>query len=252
LLTLFIAFPHSGFAQQIEFIEKFVLSADRQSVLNQLSPGSEEFYFFQSLDKQLRGKYAEVDQLLKIWSENLGETPGFQQIRTRQALLTYQQNPQQSLDFLIQQLQLRFDHQRQIPTAEQKLPSQLPETALNIENLVQQALAHHDDTSRIEDAGIGLLLETYERLTPGQQRHLLSRLKNPSMGNLVSWIAADLKRQPNPSSFSDHAIHQQLTLAQMDELARAVPSLRNNHKFVHLFLRKLKPSADKNTLVDWH
>lgn len=242
--------PRFAAAQQIEFVEKFVLAVDRQAALSQLTPGSDEFYFFSALDKQLGEQHADVERLLKSWADNLGETELYQRIKTRDALLRYQENPQQSLDYLIRQLELRFDHQREVPATEQKLPSEFPAEALDIEALLKRELGGKPQTQRIEDAGLELLTERFDSLTPTQQRHLLSRLKHPNLTKLVDWLAADLERQPNPTQFGSMPIHAQLTIEQMDRLARSVTSLRNNATFVQLYLRKLKPSADENTLVD--
>jgi hypothetical protein len=250
LLVVGMVMPITGHSQQIEFVERFVLSADREAELSRLVPGSDEFYFFSALDKQLREKHDDVDKLLKAWAAGVGETERFHQMRTREYLLTYAQNPQKTIDFLIWQLGLRFDHEREIPAAERKLPSGLSESALDIERLMQRALANDSHTQDVEDAGTTALLNRFEKLSQPQQTHLLSRLKNPNHERLVSWIAADLQRQPNPTPFGSHEIHSQLTLTQMDQLAQAVPSLMGNDTYVHLYLRKLKPGADENTLVD--
>jgi hypothetical protein len=51
-LSLFIFAAVSRADNEIGFIEKFALAADRSSVLSQLIPGSEEYYFFHALHFQ--------------------------------------------------------------------------------------------------------------------------------------------------------------------------------------------------------
>jgi hypothetical protein len=41
-------------AQQIQFVEEFVLSADRAKALQTLVPGTEDFFYDHALDQQLR------------------------------------------------------------------------------------------------------------------------------------------------------------------------------------------------------
>ena len=100
-------------AEEIGFIERFALAADREAVLDELIPGTEDFYYFNALHHQNEGRYGEVEQVLEPWVKRHGETARVWEIRNRQALLLYPNQPEKSLAYLRERLGLRFDHQRQ-------------------------------------------------------------------------------------------------------------------------------------------
>ena len=52
----------------IGFIEKFALAADREQVLSQLVPGSEEYYFFHALHFQNTRQAAKLKAVMDQWA----------------------------------------------------------------------------------------------------------------------------------------------------------------------------------------
>src|SRR5687767_1578170 len=85
---------------EIVFLEDFALAKDRAAVLKQLIPGSEEYYYYHCLHYQNTEQYDKVDAMLPAWIQRHGQTARVREIRHRQALLTYDKNPDKSLAYL--------------------------------------------------------------------------------------------------------------------------------------------------------
>ncbi|MEZ6093667.1 MAG: hypothetical protein R3C03_05455 [Pirellulaceae bacterium] len=178
---------------------------------------------------------------------NNGQSPLFNEIKIRQILLTYDQDQDRSLKQIIQHLNLQFNHEREIPPTERNLPSSLDPSRLDVNSLISQALKSHTLTDHITDAGLVDLIGRFEELREQQRSHLLGRWQYPDEPKLVKWIADDMTGRFK-TSFGSMAIHSQLTLKQMDELAGLVPELLGNGTFIELYCRKLRPSDDVNIL----
>src|SRR5262245_28546473 len=112
-------------AGEVGFIEDFSLARDRAKSLQQLIPGTEDFYYYQCLHFLNTEQYEKAANLTKPWLERFGQTPRLTEIQTRHALLTYDRDPQKSLAYLKERLGLRFDHQRTEVGAAPNLPTTL-------------------------------------------------------------------------------------------------------------------------------
>lgn len=231
--------------EPIPFAETYALAEDRRAVLEQLVPGTEEYYYYHCLYYQQTEQFEKVEPLLKTWLERLGETPRLREIQHRQALLTYDRNPAETLDYLKRVLNLRFDHQAERRDAPPDLPTQLPPELLNRDRLTQQALRNQRNLQGFEDAALPRLIE--RPLTAEQRRELLARLTLPDHPRLVELILADLR---DGVGFGAYPIHGQLLQSQLEELARQRPELLGNQQFVTAYLSKLRPPADTVWLVD--
>ena len=110
---------------EVGFIEDFALSSDREQALKQLIPGTEDDFFFRCLHLQSSGRLDDAEKLLPPWIERHGRTARVVEMENRQALLRYTRDPRRSLDFLRDRLGLRFDHEREVPGADPRLPTSL-------------------------------------------------------------------------------------------------------------------------------
>ncbi|MCA9198366.1 MAG: hypothetical protein KDA87_12540 [Planctomycetales bacterium] len=234
----------SSSAKEIPFVEKFALAADRQEILKQLIPGTEEYFYFHCLHYQNQQEYDQVDLLLTQWVKQSGYTSLVKQIQRRQALLTYDRNPEKSLAFLIQELGVRFDHQQQRIQRERRLASSLDANLISRERLAESAFRRYENLQGFQDSAFHWL--AVRELTPVQRRDFLSRLSTPDLENLVDLIVGDLNFKDS-GGFGSLSIHRQLTLLQLDTLVRRLPTLQNQQAFVDTYVSKLIPSDD----VDW-
>lgn len=245
LITGFvIALATSLEANEIGYVEDFALAKDRTEALKRLIPGSEEYYYYNCLHLQNTEKFDQVKELLAAWINRYNYTPLVRQIQTRQALLTYERNPAESLEFVRQQLGIEFNHQRETLGEKPNLPTQLDQNLIGRDYLSQIAKQNHQDLSGFTDAALDWLVAT--ELDPDRRRHLLQRLQRPDYPNLAKLIVDDLNHQFS-QPFGSLAIHQRLLTEQLDECLQLKPDLLNQTNLVNAYLSKLHPSAD----VDW-
>ena len=98
LAGLFLVFSASfsasaAVAGEIGYVEDFALAADRAVPLQQLIPGTEDYYYYHCLHFQNTEQFDKVEQLLQDWIKRHNYTPRVREILNRQALLTYAANP---------------------------------------------------------------------------------------------------------------------------------------------------------------
>ena len=82
-------------AAEIGYLEDFALAKDRTVPLQQLIPGTEDYYYYHCLHFQNTEQFDKVNELLTAWINRYKDTPGIREIQNRQALLTYSQEPGQ-------------------------------------------------------------------------------------------------------------------------------------------------------------
>lgn len=248
-LCIGLLLPSILAAQDLRFFELFAIFTNRQAALNELVPGTDDFFFFRALHAQNENRPDEVRKILDDWirARKGAEPARARELRHRQALLDYQRDPQASLEYLKRELDLTFSHSRRASQQQVDLPSRLDTTLVSGQRFLQAALKGRADLSGISDAGL------YEvallPLTASQRRDLLRRVQRPDVPNLVSLIAQDLATPDSPP-FGQLPIHRHLTLEQLDELLRLHPQLRNEKAFVSAYLARLLPDSETDLEID--
>ena len=236
--------PIEGMAGEIQFVEQFVLASDRSEAIEQLIPGTDDYYFYQSLHLQQTQQFGEVEKLLKQWQQRHGRTQNLLEVQHRQMILTYSQNPKKTLDYLIRELGPNLSHQQEQLESKPKLPSKLDPSKISYAAFKKEAFRRHRDLDGFTQRALDAI--PADDLDSRRRRHLLSRLDRPTHPQLVEMILADLK-QKDSRGFGSLKIHRQLLLSQLDELISRRPQLENETKFVNIYLQKLQPNAD----IDW-
>ena len=231
-------------AAEIGYLEDFALAKDRAVPLQQLIPGTEDYYYYHCLHFQNTEQFDKVNELLIAWINRYKDTPGIREIQNRQALLTYTKSPDKSLEFIRQRLGLQFNHQRERLDEKPNLPTSLDQKLIARQMLLARAFAQHPNLQACEDEALDWLVAT--ELTPDRRRHLLERLQRPDYPQLPKLVVDDLNYQ-NSGGFGPFGIHGQLLLAQLDGCLKLKPDLLNQQNFVNIYLAKLRPNAD----VDW-
>ncbi len=230
-------------ASEIGFVEDFALALDRTVALKQLVPGTEDFYYYHCLHAQQTEQFDKVEPLVTQWMQRLGQTPRVNEILARQALLTYDKNPQKTLEFIRNKLGVQFGHQKEELGVEPNLPTKVEPQWISRATLMQQAL-RHPNTDGFEDAALDWLVG--ENLDPDRRRHLLSRMSRPDYGPLVKLVIDDINHL-NSGGFGQFNIHRLLTKRQLAECLRLKADLIHNHHWVVASLIKLQPGPDE----DW-
>ncbi|MEQ1860487.1 MAG: hypothetical protein ABMA13_11180 [Chthoniobacteraceae bacterium] len=248
LLPLIAAASLLRAENEIGFIERFALAPDRESVLTELVPGTEDYYFFHALHFQNSKQPTKLAAILDQWRKR---NPGSAQrrvIENREALLAYDGDPQRTLTFLRNHFQLHFNHVREQPDAKPNLPTQLDPERIAREVFVRAALSD-DDLGKCSGEALARLVVDKAPLRPAQRRALLSRIERPNVPGLLELIAADLATQES-RGFGEHPIHRLLLPAQLDQLVKLRPQLASEQAFVFARLRHLAPSAEEDVEFD--
>ena len=235
-------------AGEIGFLEDFSLAPDRAVPLQQLIPGTEDYYYFHALHYQTTEQWPKVEETLRAWIDRYNRTPRVIEIENRQALLTYGVKPDQSLKLIRDRLNLQFNHQKELLNPQSNLPSELNPQFIDPAALTAGAFARHPRTVEgFEDASLEWLIAT--ELDPERRRHLLTRLTRPDYVKLAQIVVDDLN-SPNSGGFGQLPIHGRLLLAQLEECLKLKPDLLNQGNFVNAYLTKLHPSDDVNWRQD--
>jgi hypothetical protein len=234
---------------EIGFIEKFALAPDREVVLGQLLPGSEDYYFFHALHYQNTAQAAKLAEILDQWSKRFPNSTRRRIIENRAALLAYDANPPATLKFLRERLNLEFNHEQQVRDKRPDLPTKLDQKLITRAAFQSAVLRSSDNLNNVDEDALRGLVRDKVALKPSQVRDLLKALKRPDVPGLVEVIEADLKTKES-RGFGEFGIHRALLPEQLDDLAKRIPTLRENHKFVHARLRKLAPGADADGEFD--
>jgi len=231
-------------AGEVGFLEDFSLTEDRTVPLKQLIPGTEDYYYYHCIHFQNTKQFGKVGPMLALWIKRHGHTARVEEIRNRQALLTYAKNSKQSLEHIRQKLGLRFDHQRERLNKQLDLPTQLGPERISRATLTKKAFARHSNLRGFEDAALDWL--TTQNLKTDRRRDLLRRMRRPTTEHLVRLVVDDLKYK-HSRGFGSHPVHAQMLQSQLDECLGRLPKLLNETKFVQIYLSKLQPNPD----TDW-
>ncbi|MEA3208202.1 MAG: hypothetical protein QOE70_1259 [Chthoniobacter sp.] len=234
---------------EIGFIEKFALAPDREAVLGELIPGSEDYYFFHALHFQNSGQAAKLKAIMEQWANRFPNSDRRQVIENRAALLGYDASPQATLQFLRDRLHLEFNHEQEVRDRKPDLPTALDQARIARGVFQADALNSGDDLGRFSDAALEALVREKVALRPAQERALLARLKRPDLPGLVELVERDLRNKES-RGFGEFPIHKLLLPEQLDDLATRIPALTGNQTFVFARLRKLLPGADGDADYD--
>ena len=245
LACLMVAPVPTAKAGEIGFVEDFALAKDRAAALKLLIPGTEDHYYYTCLQLQHAGQFDKVPDVLKSWIARYDRTQRVIEIENRQALLTYDKNPQATLQLLIDRLGLHFNHQREVLDQKPSYGVTLDQNLISRKAFTDRALAIHTNSVQGFERTADDYLATLA-LSPQHRRMLLQRLTRPDVPNLVAMVAADLEYNPRPN-FGAYGIHRQMLQAQLDELGKLQPGLMNQVAFVLAYVAKLQPPPD----VDW-
>ncbi|MCP4006989.1 MAG: hypothetical protein GY725_22650, partial [bacterium] len=229
----------------VGFVETFALAEDRAEVLQQLIPGTEEYYFYHALHYQNTGQQDKLRDVLDRWTKRTKSSGLRDLIQRRERLLAYDRDPQGTLVWLRNELGIHFSHQREkAPGQKPDLPTSLDPASVSRKAFIRYATTHQDNLSGFQNSALDWILrDGGVELTSGRRRALLSRLDRPDYEGLVDLILADFRTKES-RQFGEFNIHRALLLAQMDELLEKKPDLRTNTNFIHAYLTKLAPNAD--------
>ena len=247
LITSFHSeFPNMARSQEIGFVEDFALASDREKILQNLIPGTEDYFFYQTLHHQNIGKLSEAKGFLDSWISKLGQSPKAREMRIRNMLLSYPEAPQPTLDFLKSEFGINLDHLAPQRDEAAHLPTKLDSALIEWNIRFMEAVTSGNRLEQIEDFVLGDALALIEYQP--DFRSWIGRVQRPDLPGLVDVIVKELK-QPDSQGFGWANIHRNLTLEQLDQIRKKLPVVIEVDAFVQAYLFRLQPSDDV-TLTD--
>ncbi len=89
-------------AVELDWLERYALSQDRESILRELIPGTEDYFRFHTLHYQTTGRLDAAEAMLDRWSREIGNNSTvINAFRDRQMLLTYTNNPDRTFQYCV-------------------------------------------------------------------------------------------------------------------------------------------------------
>ncbi|NCF93101.1 MAG: hypothetical protein GWQ05_19430, partial [Verrucomicrobiaceae bacterium] len=141
-------------AKEIGFVERFALAENRADVLEELIPGTEDYYYFHALHYQNTGEKTKFNGILGQWRKRFEKSSRRGVLENRQALIGYEDNPQATLDYLKKALGLHFNHQRERKQTDPSLATTLDPALISMDAIVKQALRDDRKLGEVGSAGI--------------------------------------------------------------------------------------------------
>src|SRR5262245_43924067 len=181
LASVLVLTPTITRAADVAYVEDFALAKDRTTALKQLIPGTDDYYYYHCLHYLNTKQFDKAETLAKTWAGRSGVSPPptYTEIQLRHALLTYDKNPKQTLDFLRSHLGLHFDHQKETVDAAVLLPTSLDQNLISRATLRDSSLHGWSNLDNFEDASFDWLVG--QKLDWDKRRVLLQRLQRPDI-----------------------------------------------------------------------
>ena len=226
----------------VGFEESYALAKDRASVVANLIPGTEDWYYYHCRERLDVRDFATVRQVLPTWIKRHGRSARVIEIENRDALLSFGDNQERTFQFLRNRLGAQFNHERIVPGQRSDLPTRLDPALVSPTTLTQRALnQHRNSVDGFTDRALATLANN--DLDDRQLHSLLSRLQQPDVPNLPALIVRDLAIRES-RGFGSLAIHNQLRREQLDQCLELRRELLQDSKFVDAYLTRLQPDAD--------
>ena len=220
----------------VGFEETFALAPDRAKAVALLVPGTDEHFYYHCRERLAARDFTTVRALLPAWEQRHGRNARVVEIEAREALLSFDRDPERSFRFVTERLGLQWSHQPKIPGAQSPLPTRLDPAKVDAVALRTHALRTHENSLDLfTDAALPGLAAV--ALTDGQLVALLTRLRRPDLDGLSALVVRELGR-PDSGGFGAFEVHRQLRLEQLEECARLRPALLQQPTFVEAWLTR--------------
>lgn len=232
----------------VGFEESYALAKDRASIVANLIPGTEDWYYYHCRERLDARDFKTVNNVLPTWIKRHGRTARVIEIENREALLSFGNNQERTYQFLRQKLGVQFNHERVVPGARSDLPTRLDPTLVSPATLTQRALNNHRNTvNGFHDRALAKLASS--NLDDRQLHSLLQRLDRPDVPNLPALITRNLSHRES-RGFGTLPTHNMLRREQLDQCAEMRPELTQDNRFVQAYLTRLQPDADTAWVED--
>lgn len=240
--------PTNVMAEPIGLMERFALAEDREAILAELIPGSDDYFFYHCLHYQNTSQLDRAEAILKQWSaSHKGNLTALMHSMTdRQRLLTYDRSPKQTVDYLVNRLGIQLYHAPPAKKGTRRYASKLADNFIDLQQLVKDSLR---DNVRLSPIGMQIAADWYLSGNANQAQislhDFLKRVDGPYLKGLDQLVITELQSRPaRDQRFGDLSAHQFLSLSELSNVGRAVPSITDDNAYVYARLRMLRPDSD--------
>ncbi len=243
-----IAVLSNAQAVELDWLERYALSNNRESILRELIPGTEDYYRFHTLHYQTIGQLDLAQAMLDRWERDASAShnPYLVAFRDRQMLIAFSKQPDRTFEYLKARLNIELHHAPPPSSQDRRFPDTIDQTNFNYESLIKQAIRDNATLSQqaLQYVGDKVLASPEKKYEGVNARWVLDRLTNFAYPNLSALVNVDLQGlAPHLRSFGELEAHRQLTLAQLHQLRKDVPEVANSEALIHEILTRMKPPA---------
>ena len=241
LILLFVCLRPlpADLTKELAFMETFAWG-DRESALKELVPDTEDYYYYHCLHYQLTNDRAAFHKTLDAWVNfnNRNWNARMYEMRRRQQLIEFDQNPNETWKFIRNDAGLNFNHRPRNEQRTPNYPSSVDPDRYTLEAFLQQAQQRDGLLNDLTDRGLVIALS--EDPNPDHRRAFLGQLQRPDIPGLVDLILADLDYKDS-RGFGQHRIHSLLTREQLEALGQRKPDLLRSQAYVTERLARIQP-----------
>ena len=110
-------------AGEIGYNERFALSDARKTALAELIAGTEDYYYYTALSLELEGKLDQAKKMIDEGIKKYNHSSNLRELENRYALKIYSEKPEWSRKYIIDKLNIYFNHRQKKLNPEIHLPS---------------------------------------------------------------------------------------------------------------------------------
>lgn len=124
------------------YLEEYALAKDREALLDQMTPGSQPYYFFHTLHYQTTGQIEKARAFLSEWGskDDFAEYDDYRTMLIRQALLEYKNKPEESMEVFREYLQIKSLREKYPPETTRYVSPALNPSSLDVHELLQKEI----------------------------------------------------------------------------------------------------------------
>lgn len=238
---------YSAFAEfQSPLDEQWVLTKDKTTFLKNLTPGTDDYFFYHALHQQHLGLSEDFRRTMQGWQalypKSVIPGPRAAQLRNRQTLLDYEAGIAGADHKLRSIFGIKQPTVNTKPGKTTKLPSTLDASAISSDAFIKH-LGLNTDRDIIQSSTQKRLLRlagSDKKWSKQNRDILLRRIENPAIPNIEKLILANF-RDKHPLAITQIRCAKNLSHSQLKKLAQLESTLINDQEFVDLTIKSMQP-----------
>ncbi|MFH1706903.1 MAG: hypothetical protein ABIF71_03175 [Planctomycetota bacterium] len=234
-------------AAEPAFYEEFAFG-DAAKALGTLTPGTEEYYFYNALYAFRTGDMKAYKGFMDGFRRDFDGSEHLQILENRELLTRYAKDPKGVVKEIIDRYGLTFEHTKAgiRGAAEADYPTQLDQKLIDTAALMAKYRGQNDFNTfkgQLTAAGIAWLFRTGDMSTR-QDLILHGQVQDPHFEGVVDAVVAILKTPQKRYAFNAIPVASKLFLPQLDTIIAQFPAALEDEGFVQAYLTRLRAPAN--------